>query len=286
MRTMLKWVMTACLVGMLASCDDKGSSGPDGGPGPGGGDGGGGGGNSGTVEPGVLKGRVVNNQGQPIEGAVIYTGAARDNGIPGETRTDAQGNYQMTKLPSQVPYKVWAWVDVNYRNKKYCLRVSPDQPGDYEIFGIKDGAIRNFRWRLQGRMEDSTATPEEDGAWFGGTIRLFSNFEDGDYKSIIELTFTPNGPLIDGSAGSVVQKSVDLQKGTFVLDIPVGAYKVTATRVKSDGTRVSARLGPNSTEGSAEYDFEFKPAPTTLACGTYAGTITGLDRGIMYVHSP
>ncbi|WP_224369374.1 carboxypeptidase-like regulatory domain-containing protein [Hyalangium versicolor] len=283
MTTMLKWVVTACLVGMLTSCEDKGNNGPD--SGSPGGDGGGGGENPGTVQPGVLKGRVVDSQGKPIEGSIIYTGSALNNGVPGMTRTDAQGNYQMSKLVQNIAYKVYAWVDVTYHDKKYCLRVSPETSTDYETIGIREGAIRNFRWRLQGRMEDSTLTAEEDGSWYGGTIRLFYAFEDNDYKSPIELKLTPNGPLIDGSTGSVLTKTVDPQKTQFVLDIPAGVYKLSATRVKSDGTRVPARLGPDSSTGSAEYDFEFKPAPTTLECGSYAGTITGLDRGFVYVHS-
>jgi len=281
MRTMLKWAVAACLVGMLSSCEDKdkGGGGADSGTDPGGGSGG-------AVQPGVLKGRVVDTRGQPLEGAVIYTGFALDHSTAGSTRTDAQGNYQLTKLVQNVPYKVDAWVGVDYRGKKFCLRVSPETSSDYNTFTLREGAVRNFRWRLQGRMEDSTFGPEEDGSWFGGTIRLFSAFDDGDFKSPIELSLTPSGPLIDGSTGAVITRLVDLQKSQFVLDIPAGAYKVSATRVKADGTRMPIRVGSNSSQGSSEYDFEFNPVQTVLECGSYVAAISGLERGILYVISP
>lgn len=281
MRTMLQWIVAACLVGMLTSCEEKGGGGADGGANPPGG-----GGNSGSVEPGILKGRVVDARGQPLQGALIFTGQADNNSVSAATQTDAQGNYRVANLTQFVAFKAYAWKAVDYRGKKFCLRLSPETSSDYDNFGSKDGAIRNFRWRLQGRMEDSTFAPEEDGSWFGGTIRLFTSFEDGDYNSIIELTLTPSGPLIDGSTGSVITRRVELQKSQFVLDIPAGAYKLSASRLKSDGTRVAARLGPSSSEGSSVYDFEFDPVQTSLECGTYAAGINGLDRGIVYVLSP
>lgn len=282
MRTMLKWGVAACLVGMLASCENKGGGGTDGGTNPPGG-----GGGSGTVQPGVVKGRVVDTQGQPIEGAVVYTASAVDNGVPGWTRTDAQGNYQMSKLVLDMPYRLFAWLPVDYRGKKFCLRIAPETSGDYNTYLLREGAVRNFRWKLQGRIEDSDYAPDDDGAWFGGTIRLFPALEDGDYNSIIELTMTPTGPLIDGSTGAVLTKTVELQKTTYVLDIPAGAYKVTATRVKSDGTRMPARVGRSFTALSNETEFEFDPVPIEpIECGRFVGELSGLSRGFLYVNSP
>jgi len=282
MRTMLKWAVAACLVGMLASCEDKGGGGTDGGANPPGG-----GGGSGTVQPGVVKGRVVDTRGQPLEGAVVYTALAHDKRVPGWTRTDAQGNYQMSKLALDSPYMIFAWLGVDYRGKKFCLRIAPETSADYNTYLIRDGAVRNFRWKLQGRIEDSDYAPDDDGAWFGGTIRLFPEFEDGDHNSTLELTMTPIGPLIDGSTGAVLSKTVDLQKSTYVLDIPAGAYKITATRVKSDGTRMPARVGRSFLELSSETEFEFEPVPIEpLECGRFTGELSGLARGFLWVNSP
>lgn len=282
MRTMLKWGVAACLVGVLASCEGKGGGGTDGGTNPPGG-----GGGSATVQPGVVKGRVVDTRGQPLEGAVIYTALALDKRVPGWTRTDAQGNYQMSKLALDAPYMIFAWVGVDYRGKKFCLRIAPETSADYNTYLIRDGAVRNFRWKLQGRIEDSDYAPDDDGAWFGGTIRLFPEFEDGDHNSIIELTMTPIAPLIDGTTGAVLNKSVDLQKNTYVLDIPAGAYKITATRVKSDGTRMPARVGRSFLELASETEFEFEPVPIEpLECGRFTGELSGLSRGFLWVSSP
>jgi hypothetical protein len=279
MRTMLKWVVAACLAGMLASCENKGSGPTDSGDNPEGGTGG-----SGSVQPGVLKGRVVDTKSQPIAGAAIYAAITGTNGVPSKTTTDAQGSYKLTDLAPTLTYKVFAWLPVAYHGKNFCLRVAPEDASGNEAFLPRDGAIRNFHWKLQGRMEDTIYGPEEDGAWYGGTIKLFPDFEDGDYKSTVELQLTPTEPLIDGSTGTVLSRSVDLGKTQYALDIPVGVYKITATRVKTDGTRVAARLGPTSSQAAAETVFEFKPTDTPQ-CGS-AITNSGISRGFLNVLSP
>ncbi|MFL5347203.1 MAG: carboxypeptidase-like regulatory domain-containing protein [Hyalangium sp.] len=275
MRTMLKWVVTAGLAGMLTSCGNKSSGG-----GPDSGDTGG----TGTVQAGALKGRVVDTKGQPLSGAVIYAAITGTNGVPSKTTTDAQGTYKLSDMAGSVTYKALAWLPLTYRGKSFCLRISPEDASGNEVFLPKDGAIRNFHWRLQGRMDDSPAAPDEDGAWYGGTIKLFPEFDDGDYKSTIELQLTPTEPLIDGSTGEVLTRTVDLGKTQYALDIPVGVYKISASRVKTDGTRVSARLGPSNTTTSSETVFEFKPTDMP-ACGS-ATVSSGVTRGFLSVLSP
>lgn len=283
MRTMLKWVATASLAGMLVSCScgDKGTGGgSDSGDTSGDGNNGG----TGTAQAGVLKGKVVDTKGQPIAGAVIYAAITGTNGVPSKTTTDAQGTYKISDMASTVTYKALAWLPVTYRSKNFCLRISPEDATGNAVFLPKDGAIRNFHWRLQGRMDDSTAAAEEDGAWYGGTIKLFPEFDDGDYKSTVELHLTPTEPLIDGSTGEALTRTVDLGKTQYALDIPVGVYKISATRVKTDGTRVTARVGPSNTTTASETVFEFKPTDMP-ACGS-ATVGSGVTRGFLSVLSP
>jgi Carboxypeptidase regulatory-like domain len=233
----------------------------------------------------VVKGRVLDTKGQPLAGAVIHTAHATSNSVAASALTDAQGNYRITKMALDVPYYAYAWVDVTYRDKRYCLRVAPADSAGYNNYYARDGAILNFQWKLQGHIDDSSYGPEEDGSWYGGSIRLSTAFADSDYDSTLELKLTPTAPLIDGSTGSVITKIVDLSKTHFVLDIPAGAYKLSATRVKSDGTRVTARLGPQEWEAYAEYDFEVEPTPVLNGCGG-AYALSGLARGFVYVVSP
>jgi hypothetical protein len=279
MRTMLKLAVAVGLAGLLAACTDKGTGGNGGVP-DGGGDANPGGG---EVHPGQVTGRALDTQGQPLAGAVIYVGGAGIQTTPRKSTTDAHGQYMVDNFVPRLTYKAFGWVPVTYRGKNFCLRLTPEDPSGYESFVAELGAVRNFRWKLQGRIEDSVAPVDQDGAYYGGTIRIFPQLAD-DYTGLIELQLTPTGPLIDGSQGQALTRTVDLLKPLFALDIPVGVYKVTATRIKTDGTRTAARVGPTSSEVASESTLEFNPE-TFGSCGS-AVVGSGVTRSFLTVVSP
>jgi hypothetical protein len=95
----------------------------------------------------------------------------------------------------------------------------------------------------------------------------------------IELKFEPTGPLVDGSTGRIVIRTLT-PDNHFAEDIPVGAYKVTATLVETDGARSPLKVGPSG-KLADETAFEFK-APSS--CGGNFGN--GTEREFLYIGRP
>jgi len=228
-----------------------------------------------------LRGHVLDTVGAPIPHAVIYNAVPHKGEYPSRTYTDAQGNYLLTGLFTRYPYKAYAWVELPYRDKTFCLRVAAE-PGNQDGYFIPgDDPVRNFQWRLTGRMEDSVADADSDGAWYGGSIRLWVYF-DPSVSSIVEVTLVPTAPLIDGTAGTTITRTVDVSQTLFVLDVPVGVYRLSAQRVYADGTRKALAVGASSTRVGADMEVAWSPPSTTLPCGA-AATSSGVERTFAYL---
>src|ERR1700716_2063516 len=56
---------------------------------------------------GAINGRVVNESGQPLSGAIVYVPPAGSGSQPHITVTDSEGNFKVTNLDSAV-YRVSA----------------------------------------------------------------------------------------------------------------------------------------------------------------------------------
>lgn len=195
-----------------------------------------------------VSGTVVDTAGQPIPGARVLIVPAVTTGDV-EVRTDSTGHYVVENLP-EVPYRARAWIYLNHGNEQVCLRMGMDSPADYDAFSPGMGVVKNFRWQLTGPIEDQ----RETRGTFGGTLSLFNTWLFEDAGNQIEFSFTPAGPLIDGSAGAAFTRLIDVDADTYVRDIPVGPYRLQATLVEADGTRLPMRLS------FSEYGDE--PTPT------------------------
>lgn len=158
------------------------------------------------------------------------------------------GRYRADGLSDRLIYSAYAWHAVRYLDQDWCVRLAPSPSTGSEPFGGAQGAIRDFTWRLSGPVEGAGVPETEDGHWWGGTVRIFVSYADGDYDRSVELTFDPDGPLIDGSAGATVLRRVEPVTGLFALDIPAGRYRVTAVDVSVDGTRVPLLVGQTGSE--------------------------------------
>jgi hypothetical protein len=102
---------------------------------------------------------------------------------------------------------------------------------------------------------------------------------------VLEVRLTPQGPLIDGSQGQVLTRTVDLMDTVFMDDIPVGTYTVTASTLEPDGSRKPVRVGADETSASAEGELGFKAVDFSLGCGSASAT-NGVDRAFLYVVDP
>jgi hypothetical protein len=201
--------------------------------------------------PNVVQGTVSTVDGRPIAGATIRvagaTGAARGTSI--KAKTDANGRYRVT-----VPlghYNVDGFVDVQYNGQTYkelwldrgdapCERVMSDK-----------GIIRNFVLRMSGPKRCTNGVDARNpDAYYGTYITAMSSAFPDD--AVITFTLTPNGPLADGTKGrtlAIKRSGAALKKGggpieetSFLHDIPLGRYNVTATVSYADGTQRGAVL--------------------------------------------
>ena len=239
------------------------------------------GGNPGTVDGGAgkntISGRALDAQNNPIAGALVWVKPAVTTGLI-TTRTDAQGRYLVKSLPD-VPYEVFAWAQPEVAGKRHCLRLGHDAPNEYDPVSVRDGAVRNFRWKLQGVIPD-----RGNNTFFGGEIRLMAVFrQDNDWSNTaglkIKVTLVPNGPLADGSTGKTITQVLDWENDKFVEDIPVGTYTVTASQTTASGVTSALEVGPNESGLGAQSKLGFEPA--SVSCGGDFGN--GTTRTFLYV---
>ncbi len=178
----------------------------------------------GGIEPGVLKGRVIDAAGRPIEGAEI----AADNQLLYNSnlivRTDGDGSYRIdTNIGAT--FHATGTVITQYNGQEYRLSLAPD---DDASFAGPSGAIRNFTWKLSGKRADGLG-------FYGGKVLFHLDMTDPLDPNVfledekVQLSLTPEGPLIDGSAGSpIVAMATRNPDGSGLEDVPIGRYRITA----------------------------------------------------------
>lgn len=210
---------------------------------------------AGEQKAGYLSGRVTDAQGKPLAGATILADNLLLYNSYVETSSDANGSYRV-KMPTG-SYRALAQVKRTYNGKKYTLDLTPDNTA---AFAGDEGAVRNFQWQLTG--ED----PDQSGLFYGGNVTLDKDIESALYDvENIEFTFTPVGPLIDGSAGQTLHRKSGEPRSEFygrIPDVPIGRYKITAVH-KPSGTvvLVKAKNGTYAADGSVTLDFYGDTSP-------------------------
>jgi uncharacterized protein (DUF2141 family) len=199
-----------------------------------------------TPAPYSVSGTARDWQGNPIPNARIWIEPALTMGLV-EVRTDAQGRYQVTNLPS-VPYYASAYTQVTYNGQNFCLRLGMTSDSDYDAFTPDAGVIRDFQLQLTGPIID------QPGYFFGGTFRVYKFGMYAGLGKAIEFSFTATGPRIDGSAGETFSRTAALGSPDHLelKDIPVGPYLVEATLIGFDDSRTALKMGPDIFEAHFE----------------------------------
>jgi hypothetical protein len=164
----------------------------------------------------IAKGRVTDSTGRPLPGAVVNADWQLSDDYSLNGFADANGNYRIALDPPQSSWHMNASYTTTWNGVDYAFDLDPvdDSP-----FVGTDGGVRDFVWRLTG------PTPEGDAS-YGGTVYAYMDFGgsipiDPQY---VQLTLTPDGPLVDGSTGAVVTAT-----GDQIDDVAVGRYVVTAS---------------------------------------------------------
>lgn len=248
---------------------------------------------------GYLRGYALNTNGKPLKGVRIML-AAPTIGY-GSTaqiaRTDARGYYEIKPLYGGCTVRS-AGYSLSYRGKMYAL---PLHPADGQLDSIDtNGEIENFVLLTYGPVSAAIAdkNPEYTGAYYGGAFTFeYSTREAEDtlaprrnllLDSDVEVTLTPDGPLLDGSKGRVivVRKKIT-PRGYFPInDIPIGRYKIKANLLSESGralkikeiVRVTGRDAMTPSETGGEATFLFRSETSDLS-------VLGAMMGGMMRHS-
>jgi hypothetical protein len=191
---------------------------------------------------GIVKGMVKYADGSPIANTKVVIENTIYYASYVYATTNAKGEYSVA-----VPIGSWkasAQIEKEFLGKKYKYDLHPDNPNSFA--GV-DGAVRNFTWKISG------AKP--DGGYYGSPVKAYGELLSFINMPDVEMTLTPDGSLIDGSAGSVITKRlVDVGGGEYGIDdVPVGKYTITARnvatnqaleiRIRNTGSYVSAVTG-------------------------------------------
>jgi hypothetical protein len=228
------------------------------------------------LRPFTVSGIVLDTKGKPLEGATVQL---RVDFVYGraEVTTGADGRYVITDL-IRATYRANAYIERPYAGTTACQMLAMPKPTDYNSFPVSQGAERNFRWQLTGKVGNTSS-------YFGA--KIFPTWDIGyeiDNSRPVEFTLTPTGPLLDGSKGSVIVRQVRLESlgvsGLF--DLPIGTYKLKAALVGKDGSRTPIKLAaPESQTYQPEIELVWS---SENSCGV--GKENGLEPFFVKVELP
>jgi hypothetical protein len=174
----------------------------------------------GESSKGLVKGIVTTADGAPIANTKVVIENTIYYASYVFATTNSEGEYSVT-----VPIGSWkasVQIEREFVGKMYKFDLNPDNTN---AFAGVDGAVRNFTWKISG------AKPE--GGYYGSPVAAYSDVLSFINMQDVELTLTPDGPLANGTAGSVITKRlVDVGGGEYGIDdVPIGKYTIAARNV-------------------------------------------------------
>jgi hypothetical protein len=217
-------------------------------------------------QAGVIVGTGTTQDGRPIKSfSGSVSGYNSKSGERVSTNFDgADGKYKCNVGPGQ--FALRAWTDVEYEGHKYRIDLCPkDNKGLLFKHDTTDGLVKDFVWKLDGfRPGADERTDDRYYSHFGGSVMLYGEGRGAQYHAdvlndysakpqeaipadaTIEVTLTPDGPLIDGSTGKAIVIKNNPADVKYYMDrctrgIPIGKYNVTG-RIITGGVAKPARV--------------------------------------------
>lgn len=246
-----------------------------------------------TKKSGKVRGYVKDTNGNFLRGAGISLGSIRIgySRLIKETVTDSKGYYELD-LPLNSNKFQYAAYTVDYGAGKAAMALHPAD-GSLDDNPPGEGGIENFVLLPYGIADRAMLAENSNygASFYGGSIALFidvgyvgasESINKGRFSpgSTIEITLTPAGNTIDGSASKtfVIRKKIDenTRNELFINNVPVAKYKIS---VKTNGKPVGMkqRLPENSifgikpVEASGEAEMLFYPSsakPSEIGAGS------------------
>jgi hypothetical protein len=221
--------MNRCILGMtglmvllaLGSCDEK----------------------KGPAATHQISGKLADESGKPLRDVKVSVfGYPRGNLDTFSKVLDVPGpaDRYSVDVPEGTYEAPRANIAVTYNGRKYVLPMaSADNTRDWgEQKDSKSNLTRDFIWRISGQRPTGMGESKEAAGFWGAAINLDKGADVGDFGTI-EVTLTPDGPLIDGSPGKVLtyKRVIPWQKHEdhLVSDVPIGRYTATA-KISSSGS--------------------------------------------------
>ena len=206
------------------------------------------------------------------------------------------GRYELRAENSAKTIALRAIAQIPYRGRTYQLEM---HPSDADISAFRaipsqgEGAptvTRDFVLKISGVrpgydgrvVKETTSQDKPANAFYGGTIHLDLTYSEGAAygeelartppDARISITLTPEGPLLDGSAGRPIIREVRPAPGQpnfyfHLHNIPLGVYTVVARRIDANGTATDLRLGITPRRYQSIATIDFPPARTASQSG-------------------
>jgi hypothetical protein len=248
---------------------------------------------------GFLRGYVKDSSGKPLAGAYIGVRSTLNGGSYSGASglSDAKGYYEI-QLPFGAIHLYAAAFTVDYGELRASLSLHPAD-AKLDGFASADGDVENFVLLPYGITDRDQASEKPNGSnnYYGGSVRINYNLAEinNSYapenyireNSEIEITLTPEGNLLDGSAGTkfVIRKNVGSGMFFNIHNIPIGKYTITASLVKgnkplfmrqSGRNKNNSGITPKETTGSAPLIFEPNSAQNVVTKPAY-GSWNAID---------
>ncbi|GEO04537.1 hypothetical protein AAE02nite_22010 [Adhaeribacter aerolatus] len=237
-----------------------------------------------SQEANTVSGKAVDGRGNPMAGVKVRAENPAGYNVFVEGTTKADGTYKFT-LPAIGSWKIYAWKEVTYKDRVYHLRLGMKQDTDYDFFTTGDnGAVKDFVWKISGRIPDRSASFENGWGYFGGSLR-FVNVNSKvpvmavGTKVTVTLTPTSNAKYLDGTpatAAGTIKKTFTINNGPgqnyYIGDIPVTEYRMSIES-ELNGVKKQVYVGGNDYNNLYEWlEFDFTPA--SGSSGSYENGIS------------
>lgn len=227
---------------------------------------------------GFVRGYVKDRTGKPLPNAAIGVRASYLAGMysGAQGKTDAQGFYEFA-VPKGAAHFYNAGYALEWGDGLAALGLHPAD-GNLDSFVTTNGAVENFVLLPYGitNRENVQNNSLLSASYYGGSIYIdYYAREKNDNSpmagsiledSILEITLTPEGALLDGSAGQiiVVRNTIGFRGNFKINNIPLGRYQISAKvggksmKLKQSGmfdTSSPFGMKPRETNGTASILF-------------------------------